>query len=133
MGIGREKQNEQLRAYLGRDALFEGTMNFEGTVRIDGKFEGQIFSNDTLIVGETGELTAEITAGTVICKGKIKGTILASKRIEIHSQSWVVGNIKAPSLYVEVGAIFDGSCDMSGAEGKIIKLVKNEEKMAHGK
>jgi cytoskeletal protein CcmA (bactofilin family) len=133
MSIGGKKQNEQLRAYLGQDAVFEGTMNFEGTVRIDGKFEGEIFSNDTLIIGETGELTAEITAGTVICKGKVNGTILASKRIEIHSQSRVVGNIKAPSLYVEVGALFDGSCDMSGAEGKIIKLVKGEEKTAGGK
>ena len=65
--------------------------------------------------------------GTVICRGKIKGTIRASKRIEIHTNSEVVGNISAPALLVENGAIFDGTCDMTGSEGKIIKLVQNEE------
>ncbi|MEE8269583.1 MAG: polymer-forming cytoskeletal protein, partial [Nitrospinaceae bacterium] len=82
---------------------------------------------DTLIVGENGVLEANINAGTVICRGKIKGTIKASKRIEIHNNSEVVGNISAPALLVENGAIFDGNCDMTGSDGKIIKLVQDEK------
>ncbi|MFQ5715513.1 MAG: polymer-forming cytoskeletal protein [Nitrospinales bacterium] len=126
--IGK-KPDDQLKAYLGEGSVFHGNLNFQGMVRIDGTFEGEVMTNDTLIVGETGRLTAEVTAGTVICKGKIKGKIQASSRVEIHDKSEIVGSIKTPTLYIEVGAIFDGSCDMTGGEGKIIKLVKGESKL----
>ena len=122
-----KKPEEDLKAYIGSDAIFKGSLNFSGVVRIDGKFEGQVVTNDTFVVGETGEINAEITAGTVVCKGKINGTIQASERIEIHSKSQVVGNIKAPSLSVEVGALFDGQCDMAKDGGKIIPLVEGEK------
>lgn len=118
---------KDIKAYLGEDTVFSGTLSFNGVVRIDGKMDGEVNTDDTLIVGENGVLEADITAGTVICRGKIKGTIQASKRIEIHTNSEVVGNISAPALLVENGAIFDGNCDMTGNEGKIIKLVQNEE------
>ena len=118
---------KDIKAYLGEDTVFSGTLSFNGVVRIDGKMDGEVNTDDTLIVGENGILEADITAGTVICRGKIKGTIKASKRIEIHANSEVVGNIAAPALLVENGAIFDGSCDMTGNDGKIIKLVQNEE------
>jgi cytoskeletal protein CcmA (bactofilin family) len=118
---------KDIKAYLGEDTVFSGTLSFNGVVRIDGKMDGEVSTDDTLIVGENGVLEADITAGTVICRGKIKGTIQASKRIEIHANSEVVGNIASPALMVENGAIFDGSCDMTGNEGKIIKLVQNEE------
>tara|TARA_B100000686_G_scaffold354889_1_gene467994 strand:- start:4070 stop:4465 length:396 start_codon:yes stop_codon:yes gene_type:complete len=125
-----KKQEGDLKAYLGVDAVFKGVLNFTGVVRIDGRFEGQVLTNDTLIIGETGELNAEINAGTVVCKGRVDGAIQATKRIEIHSKSQVVGNIKAPSLYIEVGALFDGQCDMTAEDGKIIPLVKGEEQKA---
>ena len=113
---------------MGEGAVFNGSLSFEGTVRIDGKFEGQVNTDDTLIIGETGHLRAEIFAGTVICLGHVEGTIIASKKVEIHSNSRVSGNIKSPGLYIELGGIFDGSCDMSGKENKIIPLIKTEEK-----
>ncbi len=118
---------KDIKAYLGEDTVFSGTLSFNGVVRIDGKMDGEVNTDDTLIVGENGVLEANINAGTVICRGKIKGTIKASKRIEIHNNSEVVGNISAPALLVENGAIFDGTCDMTGTEGKIIKLIPNEE------
>ena len=118
---------KDIKAYLGEDTVFSGTLSFNGAVRIDGRMDGEVHTDDTLIVGENGTLEADITAGTVICRGKIKGTIKASKRIEIHANSEVVGSIAAPSLLVETGALFDGTCDMTGNDGKILKLVKNEE------
>jgi cytoskeletal protein CcmA (bactofilin family) len=121
------ENTKDIKAYLGEDTVFSGTLSFNGAVRIDGKMDGEINTDDTLIVGENGVLEADVNAGTVICRGKIKGTIKASKRIEIHTNSEVVGNISAPALLVENGALFDGTCDMTGNEGKIIKLVKNEE------
>jgi cytoskeletal protein CcmA (bactofilin family) len=129
--MGREKmkkEDAQIKAYMGVDTVFNGTLNFDGTVRIDGNFEGRVFTNDTLIIGETGHLIGEITAGTIICMGHIEGTLMASKKVEIHANSQVNGNMKTPALYIELGGVLDGTCDMTGKETKITHLVKAEEK-----
>ena len=123
-----KKEDSEIKAYMGVDTVFNGSLTFDGTVRIDGKFEGEVHTNDTLIIGETGHLVAEISAGTIICRGRIEGTLIASKKVEIHANSRVVGNIKSPALYIELGGVLDGSCDMTGKETKIIPLVKAEEK-----
>ena len=123
-----KKENAEIKAYMGEDTVFNGSLNFDGTVRIDGKFEGKVTTEDTLIIGETGHLMAEINAGTVICMGRVEGTIVASKKVEIHSTSKVLGNIKSPAIDIELGGILDGNCDMTGKEKKIIPLVKTEEK-----
>ena len=122
-----KKDDAQIKAYMGEDTVFNGSLTFDGTVRIDGKFEGQVITDDTLIVGETGHLVAEISAGTVICMGRVEGTVMASKKVEIHSTSKVVGNVKSPALYIELGGVLDGTCDMTGKESKIIPLVKEEK------
>ena len=120
--------DDQIKAYMGKDTVFNGSLNYDGTVRIDGKFEGKVITEDTLIIGESGHLMAEIHAGTVICMGRVEGTIVASKKVEIHSTSKVLGNIKSPAIDIELGGILDGNCDMSGKETKVIPLVKAEEK-----
>jgi cytoskeletal protein CcmA (bactofilin family) len=122
-----KKDDAQIKAYMGEDTVFNGSLTFDGTVRIDGKFEGQVITEDTLIIGETGHLIAEISAGTVVCMGRVEGTVMASKKVEIHSTSRVVGNVKSPALYIELGGVLDGTCDMTGKETKIIPLVKDEK------
>jgi cytoskeletal protein CcmA (bactofilin family) len=123
-----KKDDKQIKAYMGEDTVFNGSLSFEGTVRIDGKFEGQVNTDDTLIVGETGHVLADVQAGTIICMGRVEGTIVATKKVEIHANSRVVGNIESPALYIELGGILDGSCNMTGKETKIIPLVKADEK-----
>ena len=124
----QKKDDSSIKAYLGVDAMFKGTLSFEGTVRIDGKFEGQVHTDDTLIIGETGNVTAEIEAGTVICKGRMKGTILAAKKIEMHPASKIIGNVQTPALNIELGAVLDGHCDMTRKEGqKVVKLIKEKK------
>ena len=125
-----KKNDSEIKAYMGEDTVFNGLLNYSGTVRIDGKFEGQVTTEDTLIIGETGHLIAEISAGTIICMGYVEGNLTASKKIEIHSTSKVVGNIKSPAFHIELGGVFDGTCDMTGKETKIIPLVKAEEVQA---
>ena len=120
--------DDQIKAYMGKDTVFNGSLNYDGTVRIDGKFEGKVITEDTLIIGESGHLMAEIHAGTVICMGRVEGAIVASKKVEIHSTSKVLGNIKSPAIDIELGGILDGNCDMSGKETKVVPLVKTEEK-----
>ena len=123
-----KKYDEQIKAYMGKDTVFKGSLTFDGTVRIDGKFEGKVITEDTLVVGETGHLVAEISAGTVICMGRVEGTVIASKKIEIHSSSKVIGNVQSPALYIELGGVMDGTCHMDEKQSKIIPLVKTEEK-----
>ena len=126
--MAQKKGEESIKAYMGEDTTFSGTLNFEGIVRIDGKFEGEVVTNDVLIVGETGELSADITAGIVVCKGQITGSIVAAEKVEMHANSRITGNVKCPALQIELGAILDGHCDMSGKEPKIVKLKKVDEK-----
>ena len=119
--------SKEIKAYMGEDAVFKGVLTFSGTVRVDGRLEGEVHTEDTLIVGEKGVLEANISAGTVVCKGKITGSIKASKQVDIHANSEVVGNIETPSLFVEIGALFDGNCNMSSNGNNVIKLVPEEE------
>lgn len=107
--------------FLGEDALFKGELSFKGTLCIDGKFTGQIKTCDMLIVSETGDIDADIEAGIVVCKGRVKGNILASQKIEMHSKSRVIGDVKTPSINIEIGAILDGKCDMSPQENVAIR------------
>ena len=105
--------NESLdKTYLGKDASFRGELSFRGTLCIDGKFEGHINTNGTLIVSETGEIEADIQAETFICEGQVKGNIVASKKVELRSSSKIVGDVQCPSLNIEVGAKLDGKCAM---------------------
>jgi cytoskeletal protein CcmA (bactofilin family) len=124
----KQNEDEQIKAYMGEDTVFNGSLAFEGTVRIDGNFEGQVTTEDTLIIGETGHLKAEISAGIIICMGRVEGTVVASKKVEIHSTSKVVGNVKSPAIYIELGGVLDGSCDMTGNESKVVPLVNDKKK-----
>jgi len=124
----QKNEESPIRAYLGSDALFKGTLNFEGTVRIDGKFEGTVNTKDTLVIGETGDMQAEVEVGTLVCKGKLKGDVVASKQIEMHAASKITGNVRTPALNIELGAVLDGHLNMTGREDeKIINLVKEKK------
>jgi cytoskeletal protein CcmA (bactofilin family) len=121
----QKKEDLPIKAYLGSDALFKGTLSFEGTVRIDGKFEGKVNTKDTLVIGETGDMQADMEVGTLVCKGKLRGTVVASKKIEMYPASKITGNIQTPALSIELGAVLDGNLNMTGRTSeKIINLVK---------
>ena len=111
-------RGEEVNAFLGKGTAFEGKMTFEGLFRLDGKFNGEIFSGDSLIIGETGEVHAEINVNTLIVKGKLEGSITAKTRVEIHPPGKILGDIQTPVLVIEEGAIFDGHCRMEQAESK---------------
>ena len=111
MSLKNEITNDT--TFIGPGAVFKGLLGFEGTVCIDGKFEGQVDTIGTLIIGEAGEITADIDAGTVICKGKVKGDVTATIKVEMHPLSKITGNVKSPSLSIEIGAKVEGSIDMS--------------------
>src|SRR5258708_4433852 len=109
----------EITAFLGRGTQFEGKLHFEGCVRIDGTFKGEIHSDDTLIIGDGAEVDAEIHVATVIVRGgMVHGNIRAANSIEIHAPGRLVGNIHSPSLFIDRGVEFQGSCRMDPLDEK---------------
>src|SRR5690242_12755335 len=107
-----ERPEGEINTLLGRGSEFEGKLTFEGTVRIDGKLSGEIFSDDVLVVGEGAEISAEIEVGVIIVEGNVNGNIRAKKAVELHAPAKIKGNIETPSLYIDKGVIFEGHCKM---------------------
>jgi cytoskeletal protein CcmA (bactofilin family) len=102
----------EIKAFLGAGSQFEGTLVFEEVVRMDGAFSGRINSKDTLIVGETADIQAEVTVGTLVLSGRFKGTINASKKVELRAPAEVEGSIETPLLSVEEGVKLNSSINM---------------------
>ena len=100
----------EINTLLGRGATFEGKLTFEGTVRVDGKLKGEVFSDDILIVGEGATVEAEIDIGEIIIQGTVVGNIRAKRGIEIHAPGRVKGDLSAPRLQLAEGAVVDGVC-----------------------
>jgi cytoskeletal protein CcmA (bactofilin family) len=109
----------EITALLGRGTQFEGKLHFQGRVRIDGAFKGEIRSDDTLIIGDGAEVHAEIDVATVIVRGGIvHGNVRAKTSIEVHAPGKLVGNIHSPSVFIDRGVEFQGSCRMDALDGK---------------
>lgn len=109
-------QSAEANAILGKGAEFEGKLAFEGTVRIDGRFSGEISSQGTLVVGEGARVTAEIAVGTLIIFGDVIGNVRADSLVDLQATARLKGNMVAAGLSVQQGAVFDGNCSMSGQE-----------------
>ena len=97
---------------LGKGVDFKGIVNFDGTVRVDGRVEGEIHTSGTLIVGEHAVIKGVVSAGVLMNSGKINGTITASEKIQMLKTGVLVGDIRTPSIAVEAGSHFHGMCDM---------------------
>lgn len=105
-----------LNAFLGEGTTFKGTLTFEGTVRIDGKLEGEVFTKDTLVIGETALVNAAIHTGVAEISGTVHGNITAERKVDIHTNGRLYGNISTPSLVIAEGVIFEGSCTMGSRD-----------------
>jgi cytoskeletal protein CcmA (bactofilin family) len=92
---------------------FEGKLSFQGTVRIGGTFRGEIYTPDTLIIGEGARVYGQVEAGIVIISGEMNGTVRAKNRVEVHRPAIFRGDIVTPSLSVDEGVIFEGSSKMA--------------------
>lgn len=114
---------DDVNAYLGKGSRVAGKLNFEGTVRVDGQVEGEIAAQDTLIVGETAVVNAQISGSSVIITGKVTGDITARKRVEIRMPGKLFGNVTTPSLIIQEGVIFEGHCSMGGEAAKVDRKV----------
>jgi len=113
--MGKQKPKEAVTTFIGADAVVEGTVEFEGTIRIDGGIRGRIISKTgTLIIGENAHLQAEISVNRAVIMGAVEGTVEATDRIEAYPPSRIKGTIQAPAISIESGVVFNGLCRMSG-------------------
>jgi cytoskeletal protein CcmA (bactofilin family) len=104
-----------LTAFIDQGSEFEGKLSFKDTVRIDGTFAGEISSDNTLIVGESGQIHATIRSVCVVISGLVEGDIHATEQIILHKTAVVNGNIDAPGISMEEGAQLNGSVRMGGS------------------
>lgn len=104
----------EINTLLGKGSSFEGKLTFEGTVRVDGKLSGEVFSDDVLVVGEGAEVHAEIDIGEIIVQGTIVGNVRAKRAVELRAPGKMRGDITTPSLQIDKGVIFEGKCYMEG-------------------
>ncbi len=107
------KKTETITTFLGADAVIEGIIEFEGTIRLEGKVKGAIRSkNGTVIIGEGSVIDADMDVQVAIIMGKVNGFVKANDRIEIYPPGSVMGDIQAPVVCIDAGVKFNGSCAM---------------------
>ena len=129
-GSGVSAEHAEITAFLGKGTEFKGVLSFEGTIRVDGRVEGEVLSKDTLIAGDEAHLQGEISVGTIISSGKIVGNVNASQKVHILAPGVIEGNIKTPKLIIEEGVTFDGKCEMAGqkkaTDQKVVSLTERQ-------
>lgn len=107
---------EQARSLLGPGARFEGSLVFEGTVRIDGELRGDIRGHGLLVVGPEAVIDAKVDIESlIVLGGKVSGSVVASRVVELHAPSQIYGEVLSPNLVVEKGVIFHGKCGVDHA------------------
>jgi len=108
-----------LTAFIDQGSEFEGKLSFKDTVRIDGTFSGEISSDNTLIVGESGQIHATIRSVCVVISGFVEGDINASDQIVLHKTAVVNGNLEAPAISMEQGAQLNGTVRMGSGSSSV--------------
>src|SRR5262249_61253578 len=114
VATAKQAAQGEVTTLLGRGAAFEGKLTFDGTVRVDGRFKGEVFSDDVLVIGEGAVVEAEIDIGEIIIQGTVIGNIKAKRSIEIHAPGKGKGDLHTPSMQIDNGVVFEGRSFMEG-------------------
>ncbi|MFW5489255.1 MAG: bactofilin family protein [Desulfovibrio sp.] len=103
---------DEINAFLGAGTSYQGKLNFQGSVRIDGTFQGEVTSEGTLVIGREAEVEGQIDVGQLVLSGRINGQITAKERVVLHKTANILGSLQTPILVVEEGAIIEGKITM---------------------
>ena len=118
----KEKKTDRISTFIGADASIDGTIEFKGTIRVDGEVKGKIVSSGgTVVVGEKAAVDAEVHVNAAVIMGKVNGSIKAKERIEVFPPGRVGGDIQSPVVSIEPGGIFNGSCVMQASAESVGK------------
>ncbi len=120
----KKKDVEEVRAFLGKGAEFIGKLIFNGAVRIDGDFQGEVYGQGSLVVGEGALVKANIAVNSVYIGGDVQGNIDVKDKINIHSTGKFYGDVRTPIFIMEEGAFFEGRSHMTVAKGEKIAVAE---------
>lgn len=109
-----DKGGGGLNTIIGKDSVIEGTIEVQGGLRVDGIVRGTVSASDSLAVGDSGRVEADLASSIVVVGGKVSGNILAKDKVELQSKAEVEGDITTKNLIIEEGAVFHGRCNMKG-------------------
>jgi len=122
--MARDIKEGRLSGFIGSGTVLAGETTFHAMLRVDGHLTGSVASeNGTLIVGSTGRVDANILVAVAMITGTVNGDIVALERLELGRTARIVGNIQAPRLVMEEGAILEGSCNMINAREAFEKRI----------
>jgi cytoskeletal protein CcmA (bactofilin family) len=110
------KNGDKGITFLGKDTRFEGKLRFQGTMRIDGHFKGEVLAQGNLIVGESALVEGDLKVSYASVSGEVHGNIVAEQRVDLRAPCKVFGNIQAPAVVMEEGVIFEGTTKMYQAK-----------------
>ena len=114
----KKKDVEEVRAFLGKGAEFIGKLIFNGAVRIDGDFQGEVYGQGSLVVGEGAVVKARIAVSSIYISGDVQGNIDVKEKINIHSTGKFYGDVSTPVFIMEEGALFEGKSHMAEVKGQ---------------
>jgi cytoskeletal protein CcmA (bactofilin family) len=111
-----EAGGDKVNTIIGKDTTFSGTLEVAGTLRVDGVLKGEVNVTDTIAIGPTGEVDANVKTKNAVISGSVKGNIHASEKVELQAKANISGDLVTKSLVIEQGAIFHGNCNMKNPE-----------------
>ena len=105
-------ENKKIKTVLGKDTYFDGDLNFQDSLKINGSFVGNIVASGLLVVGEGAMVSANVKAQSVIVFGTVKGNVVAEDKVEMLPTGRVYGDVRAKKVKISDGVIFNGRCEM---------------------
>jgi cytoskeletal protein CcmA (bactofilin family) len=110
----RGMSKEEINAFLGAGTVYQGRLSFQGAVRIDGSFSGEVQTEGSLIVGKDALIEGVLNVGDLLLAGRFTGEVQAKRRVTIHKTGVLQGVIYTPALVTEEGGLIDGQIIMQG-------------------
>ena len=126
-GEGGGPRPAEIIALLGRGTHFEGKLFFEGRVRIDGSFRGQIRGEDVLVIGDGAKVVGDVQVATcIVTGGEVEANIRARDAIELYAPAKVTGALHAPAIFIDRGVQFDGTCKMAPLDDELDEMTSTQ-------
>jgi len=117
---------DEINAFLGAGTNYQGKLHFQGAVRIDGNFQGEVVSDGTLVVGQEAVVEGQVKVGQLVLSGNIQGEVEARNKVVLHKTANLQGNIRTPVLVVEEGAVLEGQLLMGSLDGTPAKVPEQD-------
>lgn len=121
------RKDTSLRTVVGRGTTIEGKVHIQSSGRVDGTIIGELVVSNTVVIGEEGVVEGDVVSEVVIIGGRVKGTVYATERAVLETNSTLIGDLVSPKVVINEGTHFNGSCRM--IRSKEIVVDKNSQKL----